>query len=101
MAVSVLLLLAGVVVLSAATRKPCLRVSSASWHVWKSGHMSKPEGQELCKLRIAAQAHALLPAAPESPAPAPTLFIPHREATPRVIPLIAQIRHLRAPPLPG
>ncbi len=101
MAVSILLLLAGVVVLSAATRKPCLRASTAGWHVWKSGYMSKPEGQEIRKLRIAADAHALPAMAPEPRVPAPTFFIPRREAIPPAVPLIAQVRHFRAPPTLG
>ena len=71
MAVSILLLLAGVVVLSAATRKPCLRVCTAPWHLWKAGHMTKPEGQEACKLRVTAEAQTPQTAPEESLASAP------------------------------
>jgi hypothetical protein len=98
MAASILLLLAGVVVLSTATRRPCLQVSSAPWHLWQSGRMTKPESVEICKLRVTAQAHALQAVAQELPAPPPTLCIPDEEAIPPAIPLIAQIRNFRAPP---
>jgi hypothetical protein len=101
MAVSILLLLAGVVVLSAATRKPCLKVSTASWHVWKSGYMAKSGSLEACTLRIAADAHVTRTAPEEAVVPASSIYFPHEEAIPPAIPLIAQIRHFRAPPTRG
>ena len=101
MAVSIVLLLAGVVVLSAATRKPCLKVSTASWHVWKSGYMAKSKGLEASSLQITADAHVTRTAPEESVVPAPSVYAPREEAIPPAIPLIAQIRHFRAPPSLG
>jgi hypothetical protein len=100
-AVSFLLLLAGVVVLSAATRRPCLKVSTGPWHTWKAGHMTKAEGQEACKLRANTELSALQAAPQGSPAPAPSIYLPHDETIPPALPLIAQIRHFRAPPTLG
>ena len=101
LAVSILLLLAGVVVLSAATRKPCLQVSTASWHVWKSGYMAKSKGLEVCELRITAAARTPQAAPEVALVPAPSIDLPHEETIPPAIPLIAQIRHFRAPPSLG
>jgi hypothetical protein len=58
LAVTVLLLLASVAVLSTATRRPCLKVSSTSWHVWKSGYMTRSNAVEAAKLRISHFARA-------------------------------------------
>jgi hypothetical protein len=98
MAVSILLLLAGVVVLSAATRKPCLRVSTAPWRLWKAGHMTRSEGQEACKLRVSAQAQTPRTAPEESLAPLPLLGLPHEETIPPISSIIVPIRHFRSPP---
>jgi hypothetical protein len=101
MAASVLLLLVGVVALSTATRRPGLQVSTGPWHTWKAGLMTKAEGQEACKLRVTAAALTLQAAPQESPAPAPSIYLPHEETIPPALPLIAQIRHFRAPPTLG
>jgi hypothetical protein len=101
LAVSIVLLLAGVVVLSAATRKPCLKVSTASWHVWKAGYMTKSKGLEVCELRISAAVHRPQTAPEVALVPAPSIYLPHEETIPPAIPLIAQIRHFRAPPSLG
>ena len=98
MAVSSLLLLAGVVVLSTATRQPCLHVSTGPWRLWKVGHMTKSEGQEACKLRVAAAARTFPTAPKEPPATPPSIYFPQEETIPPAIPLIAQIRHFRSPP---
>ena len=101
LAASVLLLLVGVVALSTATRRPCLEGSTGPWHTWKAGHMTTAEGQEACKLRVTAEVNTLQAAPQESPAPAPSIYLPHEETIPPALPLIAQIRHFRAPPTLG
>jgi hypothetical protein len=98
MAAGVLLLLVGVVALSTATRRPCLQVSTRPWHTWKAGYMTNAEGQEACKLRANAAALMFQAAPQEFPAPAPSIYLPHKETIPPALPLIAQIRHFRAPP---
>jgi hypothetical protein len=101
MVAGVLLLLVGVVALSTATRKPCLQVSTAAWHVWKSGYMTKSKRLEAYTLSIAADAHVTRTAPEEAVLPAPSIYTPHEETIPPAIPLIAQIRHFRAPPSLG
>src|SRR5208283_3671060 len=96
MAVSILLLLAGVVALSTATRKPCLHACTAPWHLWKAGHMTPPEGQEACKLRVTSEAQTPQASPEESPAPAPTIYFPHEETVPPLLSLVAQVRHFRS-----
>ena len=98
---SVLLLLVGVVALSTATRRPCLQVSTAAWHVWKSGHMTKSDGLEACNLRVTAEAKTPQTNPGESLTQAPSIYFPHEETIPPAMPLIAQIRHFRAPPALG
>ena len=98
MAVSVLLLLAGVVVLSAATRKPCFHACSAPWHVWKAGHMTGRESREISKLGVPARAGSL-PAQPhELPAAPSAIDFPHEETIPPINSIVVQIRHFRSPP---
>ena len=99
MAASILLLLAGVTVLSAATRRPCLRPSTAPWHVFKAGHMTESRGPEVCGLEVIAIAQRPQAVPVESPAPPPTRYFPQEDLVPPAIPLIAQIRHFRAPPI--
>jgi len=101
MAVSILLLLAGVVVLSTATRKPCLQAGTASWHVWKSGYMAKSEGLKVCQVQVTLEAVTAQFALKESPSPAPSTYLPDEETIPPAIPVIAQVRHFRAPPTRG
>jgi hypothetical protein len=101
MAVSVLLLLAGVVVLSTASRKPCLQTSTAPWHLWKAGHMSLSEGQEICKLRVFAAAQKPQFAADEALLPPPSIYLPLDESIPPDNSIVLQIRHFRAPPTLG
>ena len=98
LAVSILILLAGVVVLSAATREPCLQVSTAPWHLWKAGHITKSEGQEINKQRVTAQAQAPQVARPELPAAPPRIYLPQVETIPITLSLVDQIRNFKAPP---
>jgi len=101
MAVSILLLLAGVVILSAATRKPCLRVCTGTWHLWKAGHMTELEGQESCKLRVTAEAQRPQAAPEEALLPPPSIYLPLDETLPPPIAILVQIRPFRAPPTLG
>jgi len=97
----VLSLLAGVVILSAATREPCLRARTGPWHTWKSGHMVKPDGQEASKLRVAVEAHSSHARPIESPALVLSIPFPPEEAISPANSIILQVRHLRAPPALG
>ena len=63
--------------------------------------MTKAEGQEARKLRANAAALMFQAAPQESPAPAPLIYLPQEEIIPPALPLIAQIRHFRAPPILG
>src|SRR5690349_10831270 len=98
LAVSTLLLLAGLVLLSAATRQPCLRVNSASWHVFKSGYMDKSEGPATCKLRVSVEAHAPRALPEDSPAPAPWIHCFPSESVPPANTVVVRLRHFRSPP---
>ena len=98
MAASILLLLAGVVVLSAATRRPCLQECTGGWHTWKAGYMAKPEGREACKLCVTAGAQAAQTAS-EVPLPSlPSINQPHQETIPPLVSLVVPILHFRSPP---
>ena len=98
MAVGVLLLLAGVAVLSAATRKPCLEVRSGGWHTWKAGYMAEAKGQALCAPRVLPQ--AVTPQIWRGEIPRlPVPFESARaEPIPRLPSLVAQFRRFRSPP---
>ena len=100
LAASVLLLLAGVVVLSMATRRPCVQAQGASWHTIKAGRMLPPEGLEACKIprTLAVYASPLIPR--ESPA-IPSIYAPHEELALPGLSIVFQIRNFRAPPLLG
>jgi len=101
MAVSILLLLAGVVVLSAATRRPGLHVSTAPWHLFKAGHMARSEGPQVCYLRVNAEAQ-FPPAAPEAArVPTPSSYFFHEEVIPPANAIVVRVRHFRAPPIQG
>ena len=101
MAVSILVLLAGVAVLSAATREPCLRACTGPWHVWKAGHMAKTEGLEVRGLRVMAEAQGPEAAPEDSPTLSPSLPVPDEEIAPLSRPIIFQIRNFRSPPIVG
>jgi hypothetical protein len=101
MAISALVLLAGVVVLSAATRKPCLQVCTGPWHLCKAGHMTESDGQETCKLRATAEAQTPQTAVEEAPAPTPSIDLLREETISPANSIVVQIRHFRAPPTLG
>ncbi|MGA2983329.1 MAG: hypothetical protein ABSG32_05915 [Terriglobia bacterium] len=98
MTVSILVLLAGVVVLSAATRKPCLQVCTGAWHTWKAGHMTRPEAQEACKLRVSAEAQTPQVVPEVAMLPPPSIYVPLDQTIPPAISIVVQLRHFRAPP---
>ena len=101
LAVSVLLLLGVVVWLSTATRRPCLLVRSGPWRLWKAGHMTKPEGQEVRNRRLTAEAKTPAVASEHGPPPFPPISIQLDETIPPATPIEVRVRHLRAPPCIG
>ncbi len=99
MAVTIVVLLASVAVLSAATRRPCLHVSSASWHVWKSGYMVKSQGVEAAKVRISTVAKAFLAAPLEIVSPVEQAYALLEPSILPEVPTTAQIHDFRPPPV--
>jgi hypothetical protein len=96
-AAGVVLLLFGVVVLSCATRRPGLRVSSAPWHTYKAGHMTEPSPLEACIYRPAAGAkECMVPAVLPLPR-----YVRDAETLPAALPVVFQIFRFRSPPLPS
>ena len=97
-AVSVLALLAGVVALSSATRRPCLQVSTSPWHLWKAGYMEVSEGQVRPAVRTVTQAlprdsfPTVLRGASNRP------YVLSEPALPYLLALALQIRPFRSPP---
>ena len=98
---SVLLLLAGVVFVSTATRRPSFHLHTAPWHLWKAGRMADSEDQEACRLRVTPEAQTRQTAPEESPALTPSIYIPHAETILPSLPLVVQLRHFRSPPTLG
>jgi hypothetical protein len=98
MSVSILLLLAGVVVLSTATRRPCLRVSGGAWRIWKAGHMTTSERLEACKLRAEVDAQTPEVAAEEPVTLQAAAYLPQKEALPPMLSLVVPLRSFRSPP---
>ena len=98
---SVLSLLAGVLILSAATREPCLHARTGPWHTWKSGHMVKSDGPEVSKLRVAVEALSPHARMVESPALALPISFAQEEVVFPASSAILQVPHLRAPPALG
>jgi hypothetical protein len=97
LATSTLVLLAVVVVLSAATRRPCLHVHTGPWHTFKAGHMAAPELHKSCKLQVWAKAK--LPG--QIPAVQPlvvSIGLPHVEALLPALSIVDQIDRFRSPP---
>jgi hypothetical protein len=63
--------------------------------------MTKSEGQEICKLRVNAEAQTLQAAREESLASPPSIYFPHEETIPSANSIVVQIRHFRSPPTLG
>ncbi|HTS68757.1 MAG TPA: hypothetical protein VMO17_07210 [Terriglobia bacterium] len=95
---SIPLLLTGIVVFSAATRRPCFHTGSVSWHLCKSGHMTRPKGQESCKRRVTAEAKQPHTERQQARPPRHFAYLPNQDPLPPVLSHFDQTRHLRAPP---
>ncbi len=99
-AVRVLFLLAGVVMLSSATRVPSLPVSSGSWHIWKIGRMEMAGGQEVSKHNLAAKVRPRREFAAHYP-DSLRAFVPQKETVRYSPSSIASVHLLRSPPFLG
>jgi len=98
LATNALVLLAVVVVLSAATRRPCLHAQSGPWHTFKAGHMAAPEVHKSCKLQLRTDAHVGEQIPAEAPLAVAT-YLPHVDAAPSALSIVDQIYRFRSPPL--
>ncbi len=92
---SVIFLLAGVVALSIATRRPCFPVRSGPWHTSKAGRMTQSEQHEGAVTKTAETADDV---AAEVRAVPPS-YVPHEEMLPIALPLSLQRQHFRSPPV--
>ena len=101
LAVGVFLLLAVVLSLSTATRRPCLHVCSGPWRLWKAGHMTKPESRAIGNHRIKVEAvppQVAVAAVPDSyPWRSVQVGKPIRPATS----VLRRFLHFRSPPRPA
>lgn len=97
MAAGVLLLLAGVIALSTATRRPCLQVHSGTWHIYKVGHMNPSKGHETSKARPTNVAESR-PEIPPSAQTVSSFQVSREEAIPPALAIVVQRQRLRAPP---
>jgi hypothetical protein len=97
LATCALVLLAVVVVLSAATRRPCLRACSAPWHTFKAGHMAPPELPNLSnpQSKVVARLGGEISAEPPL---AVFTDLAHVDPVPPAQPIIDQIYRFRSPP---
>jgi hypothetical protein len=91
----VMLLLVGVVGLSAATRMPCLRACSGPWHTYKASHMSVSEQHESSVTHVAESAEVVVAETKASP----SRYVPHAETLPITLPITFQKHRLRSPPV--
>jgi len=91
---SVVILLVGVVALSAASRQPCPQACSGTWHTYKAGHMTESERQEISAPDAAESAED---GGAETKA-SPPHYLPHEETLPIALPLTVQKHHFRSPP---
>lgn len=96
-AAGVITLLVGVVVLSAATRRPCLQVCSGSWHTSEAGRMITPDGHEMFEMPVVAAAHPPR-VTPREPEPSTRNYFTREPAVPRRFLIVFQIRAFRSPP---
>jgi len=94
-ALSVLFLLAGVIALSTATRRPYLVACTGSWHISKAGHMTEAETHE-CGV---AQAAELADEVEAETGFSRVNYISQRETLPTALALIVHKHHFRSPPV--
>jgi hypothetical protein len=92
---SVMFLLVGVVALSTATRRPCLRARSGAWHIYKASRMTEAQQKEISVTKAAEPAEVVVADAEASP----PRYVPHEEMLPIGLPLALQKHHFRSPPL--
>jgi len=93
-AASVVFLLAGVAVLSAATRQPYPEAGKGSWHISKAGHMSEAESQ---KEAVTHSGEVAADDAAETGS-SPVTYVPQKELLPNALALIVHKHHFRSPP---
>ncbi|MGA2073524.1 MAG: hypothetical protein ABSH52_08455 [Terriglobia bacterium] len=93
-ALSVLFLLAGVIALSTATRRPYLVACTGSWHISKAGHMTEAETHE-CGV---AQAAELADEVQAETRPSPVAYVSREELLPNTLALVVHKHHFRSPP---
>jgi len=93
-AVIVVFLVAGVAVLSAATRRPYPEAGRGSWHISKAGHMTEAESHESDVTRPADLAEEVEAAI----SPLPIACVSPRELLPNAFSLIVHKHHFRSPP---
>ena len=96
LAVSVLFLLAGVIALSNATRRPYLEVRTGSWHISKAGHMTEAETRE-CDVAQAAELADEVEAETRS---STVTCVTREELLPNALALVVHKHHFRSPPFP-
>jgi hypothetical protein len=90
----IMFLLVGVVALSTATRRPCLRVCSGSWHTYKAGHFTQSEQHESSVANEAESAEVVVAETKASP----PSYVPCEETLPIALALTVQKHHFRSPP---
>jgi hypothetical protein len=93
-AVSVLFLLAGVIALSIATRRPYLEVGTGSWHISKAGHMTEAETHE----SGVAQAAELAGEVQAETRSSPVTYVSREELLANALALVVHKHHFRSPP---
>jgi len=93
-AAGMLLLLAGVVALSTATRTPFLRVCTGSWHTYKAGHLIESDQNETSTSEAAESAEDVVAEIGASP----STYFPSQETLPKALALAHHKHHFRSPP---
>ncbi|HXX22887.1 MAG TPA: hypothetical protein VEO19_07040 [Terriglobia bacterium] len=93
-AAGILLLLAGVVALSTATRTPFLRVCTGSWHTYKAGHLTESDQKESSTSEAAESAEDVVAEIGASS----STYVPSQETLPNALALALHKHHFRSPP---
>jgi hypothetical protein len=93
-AAGVLFLLAGVMALSTATRRPYLEVRTGSWHISKAGHMAEAQTHKSDVAPAAELADEVEAAAGLSH----VTYVSREELLPNALALAVHKHHFRSPP---
>jgi len=93
-AASVLFLLAGVIALSNATRRPYLGTCTGSWHISKAGHMTEAKTPE----SGVAPAAELVDEVEAETRSSPATCASREEFLPNALALLVHKHHFRSPP---